>query len=246
MRGYVLGYPHGGRIEQHAHDWAQLTLVTESAVTIETESAYFVQPHGCAFWIPAGVPHAIRSRRRFYLCVLSCEAGSLDFGTQPAVVALPPLAVELVKFICSAPGDSDRREEHEQASDLLVRLMAAQRGEPFRLPRPVDARARRVATYFLSRPDDRRGVDVIAAEKGRASLRTLERIFRAECGLTIAAWRRQSRLLAALQMLADGAPIARVATAVGFDTAAAFSSAFRQAFGAPPSKFRGTRVSIIG
>jgi AraC-like DNA-binding protein/quercetin dioxygenase-like cupin family protein len=238
VRGCVLGYPHGGRLDQHAHDWAQLTLVTESSVTIETESAYFVQPQSCALWVPARVPHEIRSRRRFRLYVLYFEPGSLDFGAQPAVIALPKLAVELVKFICSAPGDSDRRTEHHQAIELLTSLLAAQRGEPFRLPRPVDARARRLASYFLARPDDRRGVDVIAAEKGGASLRTLERIFRAECGLTIAAWRRQSRLLGAMQMLTDGASIARVATAVGFETAAAFSSAFRAAFGAPPSTFR--------
>ena len=84
---------------------------------------------------------------------------------------------------------------------------------------------------------DGRPVEIIAAEIGGASLRTFERLFADETGLSLAAWRRHSRLLASLSLLAEGKSIGEVAHAVGYDSPAAFSAAFKQCFGVSPSNY---------
>jgi AraC-like DNA-binding protein len=121
---------------------------------------------------------------------------------------------------------------------LLEELLRDAKPESFSLPRPRSERARKLADYFAARPNDGRSVELIAAEVGGASLRTFERSFVEETGLSLAAWRRQSRLLTSLSLLAEGRSVGEVAHAVGYDTAAAFSTAFKQCFGVSPSSYR--------
>jgi AraC-like DNA-binding protein len=65
----------------------------------------------------------------------------------------------------------------------------------------------------------------------------LERLFIDETGLSLAAWRRQSRMLASLSLLAECKSMSEIAHAVGCDSPAAFSTAFKQCFGIPPSNY---------
>jgi AraC-like DNA-binding protein len=58
-----------------------------------------------------------------------------------------------------------------------------------------------------------------------------------ETGLSLAAWRRQSRMLASISLLSKGQSISEVATAVGYDSAAACGTAFKQCFGVTPSGY---------
>ncbi len=84
---------------------------------------------------------------------------------------------------------------------------------------------------------DGRAVEMIASEIGGASLRTFERIFAEETGLSLATWRRHSRLLTSLSLLAEGKSVGEIAHAVGYDSPAAFSTAFKQCFGVSPSSY---------
>jgi AraC-like DNA-binding protein len=68
-------------------------------------------------------------------------------------------------------------------------------------------------------------------------IRTLERQFLAETGLTPGRWRRQHALLGALERLAVGTPIKQVAAAAGYATPSAFTAAFRAFFGTTPARY---------
>ncbi len=237
LRSYVEGYPDGGRIPRHAHDWDQLALIAESAAIVETDDVYVVHPLFRGLWIPAGVQHSIYSPRRFYLHTLYFEPGSLRTDTHPQVLSLDNLARELILFLCTAPRPSQRGARHAHALALLEEVLPEARPESFSLPRPRHERARQLADYFASRPDDGRSVEIVAAEIGGASLRTFERLFAEETGLSLAAWRRHSRLLTSLSLLAEGRSVGDVAHAVGYESAAAFSTAFKQCFGVSPSTY---------
>jgi len=240
-RAHVEGYPLGGRIERHVHEQDQLALISESTAIIETDESYVVQPLLTALWLPAGVHHAVYSSRPFYLHSLYFEAGSVRSATAPQVLGLDALARELVMFLCSAPRASQRGPRHAHALALLVTLLVDARTESFVLPRPRSERARKLADHLASRPGDGRALEIVAAEVGGASLRTFERLFVEETGLTLAVWRRQSRLLASLTLLAEGKSVGEVAHAVGYESAAAFSTAFKQCFGVAPTEYPARR-----
>jgi AraC-like DNA-binding protein len=116
-------------------------------------------------------------------------------------------------------------------------MLPEARPESFSLPRPRHERARMLADHFAAHPSDGRSVELVAAEIGGASLRTFERLFAEETGLSLAAWRRHSRLLTSLSLLAEGRSIGEIARAVGYESTAAFSTAFKQCFGVSPSSY---------
>jgi len=241
LRAYVEGYPEGGRIETHAHDLDQLTVISKSSAIVETESVYVV--HSCmhALWLPAGVYHSISSPRPFYLHALYFEPRTMRLGTPvnagPQVLGLSALARELVLFLCETPRPSQRGPRHAHALALLTELLAEAKADSFSLPRPRSERARKLADHLTARPNDGRALEILAGEVGGASLRTFERLFLEETGLSLAVWRRQSRLLLSLTLLAEGRSIGEVAEAVGYESAAAFSTAFKQCFGMSPSSY---------
>lgn len=71
------------------------------------------------------------------------------------------------------------------------------------------------------------------------SERSLLRAFRKEVGTTPAAYWRQRKLEAALDLLRSGAhTVAEVAEGVGYDNPSAFGEAFRRHYGRPPSAFK--------
>ena len=154
------------------------------------------------------------------------------------MLGLDALARELAQFLCTVPRASQRDARHGHALALLEDLLWAAKAESFSLPRPKNERARKLADHLTSRPEDGRALEIVAAEIGGASLRTFERLFVDETGLSLAAWRRQSCMLASVSLLAEGKSIGEVARAVGYDSAAAFSTAFKQCFGAVAVELR--------
>ncbi|HEV2703220.1 MAG TPA: helix-turn-helix domain-containing protein [Steroidobacteraceae bacterium] len=237
LRSHVEGYPDGGRIPRHAHDWDQLALISGSAAVVETGALYVVHPLLKGLWLPAGIEHSVYSPRPFYLHSLYFEAGSVRSDPQPQVLGLDNLARELILLLCTVPQASKRGARHVHALGMLEEILPEAKPESFSLPRPRHERARLLADYFTTQSADSRPVEIIAGEIGGASLRTFERLFAEETGLSLATWRRHSRLLASLSLLAQGKSIGEVAHAVGYESAAAFSAAFKQCFGVSPSAY---------
>ena len=143
LRTYVEGYPQGGRIEPHVHDWDPLALISHSAAIIETDSVYLVHPLMKALWLPAGVEHSVYSPRPFYLHALYLKPRSIRRGTEPQILGLDNLARELVLFLCAA----GRRGMRRQAPDPCRHPRARNHAQD---PRPTGADG----LYFLRPPEN--------------------------------------------------------------------------------------------
>ncbi|WP_138465790.1 AraC family transcriptional regulator [Poseidonocella sp. HB161398] len=82
------------------------------------------------------------------------------------------------------------------------------------------------------------GLEAIAREGG-VSVSTLRRLFREAHGTTVQAHLRRLRLEAARRALrADAVPVSEAARIAGYSAAANFATAYRRAFGEPPSASR--------
>lgn len=106
---------------------------------------------------------------------------------------------------------------------------------------PQDARALAVAQATMSEPSRSRSLETLCRRAG-ASTRTIERIFRREVGMDFETWRRQARLMRAVELLVAGKSVKETAFAVGYRQPSAFVAMFRQAFGATPRVW----VSALG
>lgn len=68
-------------------------------------------------------------------------------------------------------------------------------------------------------------------------VKTIQRLFVQQTGMTFGQWRQQARLLRALELLATDEKVIDVALALGYDSPSAFASMFRKQFGQTPSQF---------
>ena len=116
--------------------------------------------------------------------------------------------------------------------DQLERLPQA----PLHLPMPRDSRIKRISDVLLEHPDDTRTLEDWGLSCG-ASSRTLSRLFVSETRLTFGAWRKQVRLLKALELLAANKPVTQVALDLGYESPSAFIAMFRRSLGDSPARY---------
>jgi AraC-like DNA-binding protein len=203
-----------------------------------TETAAWFIPTTRAIWLPAGVRHSIRMQGEVALRTLYIDAGrAAPLSMEPAVLEVAPLLRELILHILCIGMLSALQPEHDRLGGLLIDLLLQARNEDFMLPLPRNARAARLAELLLHTPADNRELSALASHVG-ASLRTLQRLFPQETGMTIESWRQKARLIHSASLLSTGASVARTALDCGYLSLASFSTAFRKQFGESPGRYR--------
>jgi AraC-like DNA-binding protein len=227
-------HPRGHHIAPHAHRRGQLIFARSGVMQVETAAGLWIVPPQRAVWVPPRIRHAIRCRSAVSLRTLYVS-GAQDRGLPKrcTVVAVSPLLRELIIELCEGtPGAQRRRALCALVLSELVELPAI----AIHLPEPRDARLQRVTAALKRRPADGRTLAAWAAAAG-ASPRTLTRLFIAETGMTFRQWRRQARLIAAIERLARREPVTSVAFDLGYDSVSAFIEAFRKTFGVTPFRY---------
>lgn len=216
-------------------EWAQLVTARQGMLTIQTDAGWWVAPPGQAVWLPAGAANSIEMGGRVVLWALFLRAPlARGLAGEGRVVALTPLMQELFRRILDLKTLDRAIKPEARLLGVLRDELAALRPAPLDLARPRDPRAVRAAELLREpeAPDTAR----LLRESG-ASTRTLERLFRAETGLPLGAWRQRARLLRALQLLADGRNVTAAGLEVGYESTSAFVAAFRRSFGRTPGKY---------
>ena len=129
----------------------------------------------------------------------------------------------------------------EERTLALVAAIARDASAPTRRPsrRPRHAELARAIERELSLQFSRACSLVDIAERVGCSPFHAARVFRAEVGTTIHAYRHRLRLHAALHRMTGRDDLATIAVETGFASHSHFTEAVRRAFGAPPSHWRG-------
>jgi AraC-like DNA-binding protein len=230
-------YPPKYTVPPHQHRLHQLLYARRGVMSVRTPERSLIVPPERGVWIPAGTEHSIRMSGEVALRTLYLGRRlSPLLPTGGRVFQVNPLFRELI--LCAvAQGPLDgRRTTHEHLIRLIVDQIRLAPLDAVQLPYPRDPRAVRVANLIQENPADERHLDALAASSG-GSARTIERIFRAETGMTFGKWRQQVRLAQALRRLADGQSVSATAFHIGYESVSAFISAFRRTFGEPPRRY---------
>ena len=238
VRSAATTYPDGMRLDRHDHPWGQLAFCKSGLMRVVSDAATWLAPPTRAIWLPAGVAHEIVMKgevaTRFLYIAPELAAW---MPSQPQVLEVSPLLRELVLHILTIRMLDPRQAQHERLAWLLIDLLADAAPIDLALPLPRDRRARAVAERIQAQPDERADLASLAGAAG-ASLRTLQRLFPAETGLSLEAWRQKARLICGLGSLSGGASVTTAAFDAGYDSPSAFISAFKRQFGATPGRFR--------
>jgi AraC-like DNA-binding protein/quercetin dioxygenase-like cupin family protein len=238
VRGLAQTFRDGHRLDRHTHSWAQLVYAASGVMRVATPGAAWLTPPTRAIWVPGGTPHEIEMRgvvamRTLYLAP---SGDRRELATCRAIEVAPLLRELILHIVRIGMLDADD-PAHGRLEHLLVDLLAAAETAPLELPLPADPRAMGFADRLLAEP----GAVVSLAEMARgsgASLRTLQRLFQAQTGLSLEAWRGRARMQQAVVALSAGAPVTEAALDAGYQSASAFIAAFKRAFGVTPARYR--------
>jgi AraC-like DNA-binding protein len=218
-------------------DWAQLRYASRGAIIVSTAGGVWVVPQHQAMWVPAGVKHSVETGAGCALRTLYVwPTLRRRLPDQCRAVNISPLLRELLRRALHLQTLDRRRPGQRHVMELLLDELQAVPLAPIDLPMPRDPRALRAARAIREKPDLPHSLADVARHAG-ASTRTLERLFREETGLTFGTWRQRSRLLRALQLLAEGENVTTTALAVGYESTSAFVAAFRRVLGATPGHY---------
>ena len=235
-RALSTTYSGGSCLHPHRHASHQLLFAASGAMTVTGDRTTWMIPPGRAVLIPAGVMHAIRmwgdvAMRSLYFPPVG-PAPVFDSGTC-RVISVTPFLRELILRVAELAALDSRVEAEARLMGVLMDELAAAHVEPLLLPLPSDARALTAANVILTDPADGATTEDVARRSG-LSARTLERLFRAETGMTFGLWRQKARLLESVRLLAEGGTVTAAAIDSGYSSVSAYIAAFKQTFGCTP------------
>ena len=239
-------YTAGFQVPEHAHGSDQLIYAIRGVMEVYAGQTVWLIPPQFALWIPARTLHRIRMPAVVSMRTLYFRRGLVSRRTPGCdVLSVTPLLRELIVETVRL-GRLRARNLHERAlRDLTILHVSRASSAPTSVALPTDSRALTLAQTILKDPSQPTQLADLCADAGM-SLRTMQRIFHKELGTDFDSWRRQVRLMKAIELLVTGVSVKETAFAIGYNQPSAFVEAFRRAFGSTPRawarSFRGVQA----
>lgn len=235
----------------HRHDHHQLLYSSAGTLRLEVEGAQWLLPPRRAAWITGGLSHRVYSTQGASLRTVYFPTNETMIPTQPCCVfGVDGLCREMLIYATRWSADRNACEVDRRYFSALAALTHewAQATPSLRLPAASSPPLRRAVHQVLETLEAPLTMEALAKQVG-ISARTLRRYSRRELGMGWGDFTQAARMIAAQEHLSDPTlSITDVAFAVGFESLAAFSRAFRRFTGASPREFRKgiTAPSVTG
>jgi AraC-like DNA-binding protein len=227
-------YPAGFNVPEHSHGSNQVIYAIRGVMEIASGQGFWLIPPHFAIWIPARATHNIRMPGAVSMRTLYLRPGLAPrLPDTCTVLHVTPLLRELIVEAVRIGQLRRRNSLHCALRDLIISQLQSAAPVPSFITLPSDQRALLVAQTVMANLRSSVSFQVLCEHAG-ASPRTIERIFRREVGLSFESWRRQFRLMKAIELLADGRAVKEVAFEIGYRQPSAFVEVFRRTLGQTP------------
>jgi AraC-like DNA-binding protein len=229
-------YSRGSNIAQHAHGSDQLIYANRGVMEVSSgQSRWLIPPH-FGLWIPARTLHQIRMPTAVSMRTLYLRPSLTERRPACTVLHVGPLLRELIIETVRVGALRSRNRVESALREVLIAELARASPVPTEVVLPRDHRALAVAEAVIAHPSTRVPLQKLC-ESAAVSVRTLERVFLREVGIGFEYWRRQVRLMKAVELLVAGRSVKQVAFAVGYQNPSAFVALFRTTFGTTPKSW---------
>ena len=238
-------YKRGSRIPAHCHGSDQLIYAVKGVMEIALDATVWILPPQFGLWMPARIIHEIRMPEAVSFRTLYFHPGLVRRWPACRVFQVSPLVRELILEIVRTGRIRNNQKNERVLRDLLLAHLEKASPMPTAISFPRDHRARAVAETLLNDPALKRPLSSMCSAHG-ISVRTFQRVFLRETGLDFTAWRRQLRLLKAIELLVSGRSVKESAFMVGYQETSPFISLFRSTFGTTPKVWVSSVMESFG
>jgi AraC-like DNA-binding protein len=237
-------YPPACLVPEHAHKSDQLIYAIRGVMEVSVQQSFWIIPPQFALWVPARTRHRIRMSGAVSMRTLYLRPGTADkMPNRCTVLHVTPLLRELIVKAVRLGQLRSRVALHAALRTVIVATLHEAISVPMRLTIPEEHRAAAVAAATMMDPVNNRSFKALCDNAG-ASTRTVERIFQRQLGISFETWRRQARLMKAIELLVGGCSVKETAHKVGYRQTGAFVTMFRNTFGKTPKSWISSLTNI--
>ncbi|HEY6333837.1 MAG TPA: helix-turn-helix transcriptional regulator [Blastocatellia bacterium] len=226
-------YPRASLVPGHAHGSSQLIYAGRGVMEVSSGRRLWTIPPHFALWIPAKTTHQIRMPEAVSMRTLYLRSRLIDLGRSCTVLYVGGLLRELIFEVVRIGRLRNRSHLESALRDVLLAQLKQASPVPTGVALPTDDRAFAVAQTVIADPGARLSLVSMCGSAG-LSVRTLERVFHREVGIDFESWRRQVRLMKAVELMISGASIKQAAFSVGYHQPTAFVELFRRTYATTP------------
>lgn len=230
-------------LEFHSHEKSQLMLSLRGVGTCEAEGGIWLVPPLSAVFVPAGVMHRVSAAGK-----IEGYAVFIDPDEYPALpsrcttMVVNPLLRELIIRSAQFASNYEPGGVESRVTALMLDEICTAPAGDLHLPMPSDPRLRKIFEGLMANPADRGTVKSWGRRVGMSE-RSLARIIASETGMSFGRWRQQLNIVLALQWMAGGSTVQKVAFDLGYENVGSFVTMFGKAMGTSPARFMAERCS---
>jgi Transcriptional regulator containing an amidase domain and an AraC-type DNA-binding HTH domain len=227
--------------ELHRHQKGQLIYVEQGFQYLTVEGKMYLLPQNHVAWIPSDALHKTNSHSEsIKLMVIFFDVSREDqFFQQVQIFSAPKVLREMILY---TEKWSKLIEENEHENIFLTALMSelpyfCTQLLQLEITLPHENRLQTLLNHLHGHYTETIKMDEIAS-LSNLSLRTIERLFKKETGMTLAKYQQLLRIIKSLELLSTKKfTISQIAYKVGYKSVQAFTNSFYAVMKYRPSAF---------
>lgn len=235
VTGVAVDYAAGAETPFHQHERCQLLYAIEGVLRVDTPQGRWMVPPSRAVWLGPQLIHRLSMRGAVRVrSVLVDGKRARGLPQQHGVIPVSPLLRAVIAELAQLGLQAHATRRGRLLAALLREELRTPMDPAFHLPWPADPRIAKVCEAVVQEGREA----AWWADQLAMSLKTFQRQFQRQTGLSFGQWRLRARLQASLQSLAAGQSILQVALGCGYGSQSAYTLAFRRQFGLAPTVFQ--------
>jgi AraC-like DNA-binding protein len=212
------------------HARAQLTYVEEGYQYFHIDQKIYLVPKNHVIWIPSGVKHRITSEAKTVnlMLILFSSVVQTPFFDMVHVFSAPPVLREMLLY--ASKWNKLAIEDEEQNIFLKAVLKSlpnfCENSNSLEIPVPTNERLIPVCNYINANYQYNFSIDDVA-KLGSMSVRSLQRIFKNETGITLQKYHQLIRILKSIELIDNKQyTLSEIAFKIGYKSLAAFTASY--------------------
>lgn len=225
----------------HQHQKGQLVYVESGFQYITIEERIYLLPQNHAVWIPSDTIHKTNSHsEKIKLMIMFADTDKkAPFYKEVNVFSVPPVLKEMIRY--AEKWSKLLTKDHDENVFLQALFNElphfVENSLKLHICLPRDKRLTKVVEHLHHHYREEIRIEELG-DTALLSLRTLERIFKKETGLTLIKYQQMLRIIKSLELLSSGNfTISEIAYEVGYKSVQAYTRSFHSVMQFRPTDF---------